>query len=108
MRAQISYHSGSSPIGECVSMFGKRGIMWIIQSIIVITEILPFIFWSIQSSVQCTSSLGSAPCKYKQQVQTTFVALILMANKIQGLALEPMIDMENLHSQVSISLQNKH
>ena len=104
MRTQVSSHSGSSSIGECIAMFCERGIMWAIQSIIVITEILPFIFWSIQSSVQRTSSLGSAPCKYKQQVQTTLVALILMATPIQGLALAPMIDMENMNSQVSITL----
>ena len=88
-------------------MFCERGIMWIIQSIIIITEILPFIFGSIQSSVQRTSSLGSAQCKYKQQVQTTLVALILMATQIQGLALAPMIDMENMNSQVSITLKTQ-
>ena len=67
MRTQVSSHSGSSSIGECIAMFCQRGIMWAIQSIIVITEILPFIFGSIQSSVQRTSSLGECA----MQIQAT-------------------------------------
>ena len=52
-----------------------------------------------EHSVQRASTLGSA-----QQVQTTLVGLLLMATQIQGLALAPMVNMEDMNAQVSITL----
>ena len=102
MRTQVGSHIEFTSLGKCGAMFCERSIMWFIQSFIIATKILPFILRSIQSSVFRTSSLGSAQCKYKQQVQTTLMGLLLIATKVNGLALEPMIDMEDMLSLLEI------
>ena len=90
---------GPSFIGQFIANVSQRGTMWAIQSIIVITKILPLIFGSIQSSVHRAPTFGSA-----QQVQTTLLGLLLMVTQIQGLALVPVVNMQDMNAQMSITL----